>query len=298
MFTSRRPHVPSKRMQCNPAEAQEHPFLEVLSPLCWSLTGVGSRLLVSTCSRWWPSAFSNLMLPAGRLDMDHLSSSRSCSPLLIVPVLCDLVAKALCRMSIVSGAPGVITVLGALWRQPRRVCSGIGPLQQYRCSPLCKRGAALQPRRLLGSRRNIIASHTCFIPLVTPQPLCEPSVTSPPCLFRNYLLFWGEPTLRPVAGLWAQGREQKKGAGEKEISVHLKKERSGLRVGDLPSMMGILLPSLLQRKRGLRGICRKVKRPYRFWSRGETGSCHSGAELGSIVRKATFRVSFLDSESI
>lgn len=110
MFTSRRPHVTSKRMQRNPPEAQEHPFLEVLSPLCWSLTGVGSRLLVSTCSRWWPSAFSNLMLPTGRLDMDHLSPSRSCSPLLIVPVLCDLVAKALCRMSIVSGAPGVITL--------------------------------------------------------------------------------------------------------------------------------------------------------------------------------------------
>lgn len=31
--TSRRPHVTSERMKCHPPEAQEHPFLELLS-LC------------------------------------------------------------------------------------------------------------------------------------------------------------------------------------------------------------------------------------------------------------------------
>lgn len=200
--------------------------------------------------------------------MDHLSPSRSCSPLLIVPVLCDLVAKALCRMPIVSGAPGAITscqsqsarciIEAAVLRLLRGWTLAAGEVQpkveKRRCS------AAAEASRITPEPNGL--PHV-FIPLVTPQPLCQPSVTSPPCLLRNYLLFRGSPRCGLLLLSEHRGGN-KKGAGEREISVHLKEERSGLRVGDLPSMMGILLPSLLQRKRGLREICRKVKRPYRF----------------------------------
>lgn len=65
---------------------------------------------------------------------------------------------------------------------------------------------------------------------MTPQPLREPSVTSPPCLLRNYLLFWGSPRCGLLLVSEHRGGN-KKGAGEKEISVHLKKERSGAEGG-------------------------------------------------------------------
>lgn len=117
------------------------------------------------------------------------------------------------------------------------------------------------------------------------QPLGEPSTTSPPCLLlRNYILLRGSPRcgLLPVSELW-EGKK-KKSVGEKEIGVCLKKGRyteCRMRVGVLLSTMGILLPSLLQRERGLRGICQKVERPHRFSRRGETSSC---------LEKAAFQV--------
>lgn len=60
------------------------------------------------------SSFSNLILTAGRVDMNHLSPSRLCLSLLIVPVFCVIwlpkTSAPLCRMSIVSAALGVITL--------------------------------------------------------------------------------------------------------------------------------------------------------------------------------------------
>lgn len=267
MFTSRRPHGSSKRMPCHPPEARERPFLEGHG--CWCL-----RVRADDHLRWEIWRFPQ----EGSFPFPVVFTAAHCSRSLWFGCQSS-VADVDCLRS--AGCNNIVSYrhhgLRASLRQPRL----LGDV----CSPLCKRaaaGAALQPRSLLGSRRNIIASHVCLIPLVTPRPLREPSVTSPPCLLRNYLLFWGSPRCGLLLVSEHRGGNQK-GAGEKEIGVRLKKERSGLGVGDLPSMMGILLPSLLQRKRGLREICRKVKRPYRFWSRGETGSCHGGAELGSIV---------------
>lgn len=116
--------------------------------VCWEVlwntkemsTNVYRYLQTPTCNLWtdemsstggpgasFPWAALSLLIPdGGRVTHvhadDHLHSVIWCFPqegwtwtifpLPIVPVLCDLVAKALCRMSIVWGAPGVITSCG------------------------------------------------------------------------------------------------------------------------------------------------------------------------------------------
>lgn len=108
-------------------------------------------------------------------------------------------------MSIVSAALGVITLcctatkcFPASRREARHGCALVCCFQQWKSSQLCKRAtvsAALLPAPLglQRSRRSIIASYTCFIPLLMPQPLGAPSTASPPCLLRNYILLWGSP---------------------------------------------------------------------------------------------------------
>lgn len=94
------------------------------------------------------------------------------------------------------------------------------------------------------------------------QPLHKLSRMSPPCLLCNYILHWGSPRCSP--SLVSENGEEK-GTREKKNGVQLNKGRCSvtawcggvLRVGVLLRMMGILLPGLLQRRRGLRGICLK-----------------------------------------
>lgn len=92
------------------------------------------------------------------------------------------------------------------------------------------------------------------------RPLHELSRTSPPCLLCNYVLRWGSP--RCSLSLFSEWRAEKRKmecGGIKGDALRVPGVEGAERVGVLLRMMGILLPGLLQRRRGLRGICLKVK---------------------------------------
>lgn len=103
------------------------------------------------------------------------------------------------------------------------------------------------------------------------QPFHKLSRMSPPILLCNYILHWGSPRCNPP--LISQNGEGKKAPEKRKVVCGQIKEdvlwvhgMEGLwRVGVTLRMMGVLLPRLLWRSRGLRGICLKVKRPYPFW---------------------------------
>ena len=118
---------------------------------------------------------------------------------------------------------------------------------------------------------NIIYSYTCFIQLLMLQPFHKLSRMSPPIPLCNYILHWGSPRCNPP--LISQNGEGKKAPEKRKVVCRQIKEdvlwvhgMEGLwRVGVTLRMMGVLVPRLLQRSRGLRGICLKVKRSYPFW---------------------------------
>lgn len=80
-------------------------------PALSACAALATSALVTICL---VSSCGNLVLTAGRVDMNHLSPSRLCSSLRIVPVCCVIwlpkSSAPLCRMPIVSAALGVITL--------------------------------------------------------------------------------------------------------------------------------------------------------------------------------------------